>query len=166
MARASQIAGRQEEATLDVGGISINLAFYPDRFSPHILRQFAGLLALRTLFSLSLDSYEGKQPEDIEADLLGQLSAIETKLLSKTSDVAEILCTLIAHWDLEEDEEACEPGSFVALAPSRLVKFGFVFLFRLLEALMGALHLMGEAKGVRQNGHLPASSGAKVRRKR
>lgn len=166
MAKASQIAQRTEEATLHVLGVEIVLSYYPDRFNPHILRQFAGLLALQSLFSLSLQQVHGKTNDELEQELLGKLDDLERKLLSKTGDVAEILSTLIASWDFEEDMEDVPAGSFVALTPERLEKFGFVFLFRMLESLMAELKLLGEARGAQSNGHLPATSGAKARRRR
>lgn len=165
MAKASQIGQRTEEANVTVVGLPIALHYYPERFSPHILRQFAGLVAMQTLFNMTLADVKNKSADEVERELLGKLDEIEAKLTSKTEDVADILSTLIASWDLEEDVEDAAPGAFVALTPERLAKFGFIFLFKLLEALMAELKLLGEARGARSNGHLPASSGARPRRR-
>jgi hypothetical protein len=153
MAKASQIALRQEFAELDVSGIPIKLFYYPDRFSPHIMRQFSQLLLLVNLGVTKEAKVETE--DDLERELLG-----------KVDNLASILATLIASWDLEEDMEACAPGAMVALTAERLAKFGFVFLFTLVQKLFSSLGLLGEAKSARQNGHLSATSGAKARGKR
>lgn len=153
MAKASDVALRQEFAELDVAGIPIKVFFYPDRFSPHIMRQFSQLLLLVNLGVTNEAKVESE--EDLERELL-----------RKVDNLASILSTLIASWDLEEDMEECAPGAFVALSPERLAKFGFVFLFTLVQKLFNSLGLLGESKSARQNGHSSPTSGGKPRQRR
>ena len=162
MAKASQVGKHTEEATLDVIGLIIKLEYYPDRFSPHVMRQFASLAAMEALFNVSLLGVDKKSAEEIEQEVEGKLTIMEKKLDGKTGDIADILCTLIARWDFEEDEEESATG-FVALTIERLVKFGFIFLFRLLDALIGAMRLLGESKGTTSKTH---SNGTSARRAR
>jgi hypothetical protein len=153
MAKASEVALRQEFADLDISGVPIKLFFYPDRFSPHIMRQFSQLLLLVNLGASK------------EADIKSE-EDLERELLRKVDNLASILSTLIASWDLEEDVEPCAPGAMVALTQERLAKFGFVFLFTLIQKLFSSLGLLGEVKSARQNGHSSPTSGGKPRRRR
>jgi hypothetical protein len=162
MAKASQVGKHTEDATVDVIGLIIKLSYYPDRFSPHIMRQFASLAAMQALFNVSLLGMEKKSADEIEQEVDGKLAVMEKKLDGKTGDLADILSTLIARWDFEEDEEESATG-FVALTIERLVKFGFIFLFRLLDALITEMKLMGEKKGTISKTH---SNGTLARRAR
>lgn len=164
MAKASQIAARTEEATLNIQGIAIKLRYYPDRFTPHVLRQFAGALAgLSRLSTISmLDEGDGEAVEKA----LTLLDNVEGRLGNETPVLAEMVSTLIASWDLEEDVEEAPSGAFVALTSERLVKFGFVFLFNVAQELMARLNFMGEVKSAKQNGHSRPTSGGRPRVRR
>ena len=162
MAKASQVGRHTEEVTVDAAGLIIKLDYYPDRFSPHIMRQFASLSAMQALFTMSVMNIDKRPVDEVEQEVEGKLTIMEKKLEGKVDDLADILSTLIARWDFEEDMED-SPDGFVVLSIERLAKFGFFFLFRLLDALIAEMKLLGETKGTTSKTRSNGTSARKAR---
>lgn len=109
-------------ATLDLGdGDTLELDWYPKRFSSEMMRRIEA----------------AEQVKDMStADALATLDA-----------AADILCTLVARWDLVEYiADDGTPGPTLALTPERLRACSLELVWLILMKLLAETR-MGEAKG-------------------
>lgn len=130
MPTVAQLAQRRAVTLVDLGdGVTVTVEYYPDRISPRILRQYLELATLQQFSTALVASIQSE--EDVERLLLRRLDGL-----------SELLSTLIASWDLTEEEG----GPMVALTPERLAQFGFPFLWLVCQRIVGQVQA-GEAKG-------------------
>lgn len=146
MPTVAQLAQRRAVTLVDLGdGVTVTVEYYPDRISPRILRQYLELAMLQQFSTALVASIQSE--EDIERLLLRRLDGL-----------SELLSTLIASWDLTEEEG----GPMVALTPERLAQFGFPFLWLVCQRIVGQVQA-GEAKGTTSRTRLNGSSPRKRR---
>lgn len=162
MPTVGQVTARQEVTVLHIDGVDedTTIVFYPDRISPRIMRQYVQLVVMPTLSMPALTPDEDASPDEVRELVARMGEQIEAQVMSRVDSVAEVLSTLLASWNLTEED-----GRMVALTPERLSRLGFAFLSRVFGRIMEAIRL-GETKGTTSSGHLNGTSGAKPRPRR
>src|SRR5690348_8163155 len=153
MPSLGQVTARQAVTSLDIAGVEpITLTYYPERISPRIMRQYMQLVLLPTIqptLPADMPRDDAKLSEDEARALIARVGEhMEQQVMERIDSVAEILSTLLASWNLTEDD-----GQMVALTPERLSGLGFALLSQVFKQVMEAVR-MGEPNGTKPRGHL------------
>ena len=127
----AKLTAATAHATLDIGGETLEVEWFPKRYSSAMMHRFS-----------AFDRIADLSPEEMVA-------ALDT--------AADMLAQLVASWDFYENiADDGTPGPVVALTPERLRQCSLEVLWTILTALMGEMR-MGEANGTTSKQPLPAS---------